>query len=347
MLLTVQKPVGFLGQVFTATIESIPGYLRQKKLVAETDSLSVTELSGGVSSTVLKIVTPKKSWVLKQALAKLKVQQEWTSSLDRMEREYEALKYLSSFLQAGQVPEVVHYDADNHSYIMTCAPEGSENWKEQMLHGKAQPEIAAKAGSLLGFIHSTSHGDEELSHKLGDKKFFHELRLDPFYNTISEKYPKLADKIGSHAMTLAMSNMCFVHGDYSPKNILVHQGRLILLDFEVGHFGHPSFDVAFMLAHLTLKTIKFWNQKEEYLPLINSFWNAYTHTAHFESTSWHERSFLPHLGCILLARMDGKSPINYMPDEKDRGRVRALASSLITREIPSMRVYLDILSRAS
>lgn len=321
-------------------------YLRDKSLISTDETVTVTELPGGVSNTVLKVVTPRKRWVLKQALPKLKVEQEWISSVERMEREEDCMDYLSKMLANDSVPSLVHRDTENHLCIMTCAPDDAENWKEMLLEGKADPSIAAHVGTLLGAIHRQSHGDEAAAKRFGDKRFFHELRLDPFYGRISQVHPKLADLVGSHAAALAASHICFVHGDYSPKNILVSRGRPILLDFEVGHFGHPAFDLGFMTAHLTLKTVKFWSRREDFLLLLTSFWSAYVRAAAFETESWHERSFLPHLGCILLARMDGKSPVNYLEGEADRGRVRALAASLIRREVPSMRVLLDVLGRA-
>jgi len=332
--------------VFLATPESLPYYLQEKGLIASHERAEIAEMGGGVSNTVLQIVTPTKRWVLKQALAKLKVKLDWYSSVQRMEREVECLAYLSKILPQGAVPGLIHHDSENHLYIMTSGAEDAVNWKTELLEIKTRPQIAAQAGSLLGIIHRMSYGDEAAVKLFGDKQYFQELRIEPFYFKIAEVYPQLADKIGSLATTLVTSNISFVHGDFSPKNILINKNRILLLDFEVGHFGHPGFDLAFMLAHLTLKTAKFWEYKEDYLGLIMSFWSAYLGAANFESESWHERSFLPHLGCILLARMDGKSPIDYLPEENKRQRVKALASSLITREIPSMRVYLDVLARA-
>ncbi len=333
--------------MFTVNADSVQRYLREKSLLSADETVTVTELQGGVSNTVLKVVTKDKRWVVKQALPRLKVEQEWISSVERMEREEECMEYVSGLLATGAVPLLVHRDPENHLCIMTCAPDGAANWKEMLLDGQAEPALAAQAGSLLGTIHRLSHGDEAAVRRFGDKKFFHELRLDPFYGRIAEVHPRQADLIGSYAAALAASSICFVHGDYSPKNFLASRGRLILLDFEVGHIGHPAFDLGFMVAHLTLKTIKFWSRRDDYLMLITSFWNAYVPAATFESEAWHERGFLPHLGCLLLARMDGKSPVNYLPNDADRNRVRALAASLISREIPSMRVYLDILSRAA
>ena len=260
-----------------------------------------SEVKSDASSVVLKIVASKKCWILKQILSKLDPQQEGILALDCIAREHDCLSYLSRILRTGSVPQTIHYDAENRISITTSTPEKSEKWADQLSKKIIEPDVAAKAGTLLGSIHHTSYGDEDLAFKLGDKKIFYELRLNPFYSKIAETHPHLADKIGSFATALATSNICFVHGAYSPENILIHHKQLWLVDFETGHFGHPAFDVAWMITHLTLETIRFWNRKNEYLLLITSFWSAYTHTAHFESQSWHERSFLPHLGCLLLA----------------------------------------------
>lgn len=332
--------------MFTLARENAVDYLRSKGWVPADEVLQVEELSVAQSSTVMRVTSPVRRWVVKQALPKMKSDPEWEASVERSLREVACQKYLETLLPLGSVPPIYHHDPDNFLFVMEGAPADCQLWHDAMMEGKTDAEVAASAGSLLGNIHRLSYLDEEALHEFGDKHFFHELQLSPFYDSVAKVYPKLADKIGAHAALLATSNVCFIHGDFTARNIVVAPHRLILLDFEAGHFGHPSFDLALMVCHLTLKTVRFREKKEDFMPLIITFWTAYLQSANFENETWHARACLPQLGCILLSRVDGKSPIDYLPDEQDRQRMRALSASLISREIPSVMVFLDILSRA-
>ena len=161
--------------------------MREKSWLSADEPITVSELKGGVSSVVLKIVAPDKRWVLKQALPRLRVEQEWLSSVERIGREQECLiylserlTYLSRILRRNLIPKIIHRDPENHLYIMSCASDDAENWRDRLLAGHADAVTAASVGSLLGQIHSFSHADEKAARQFGDKRFFHELRLDPF-----------------------------------------------------------------------------------------------------------------------------------------------------------------------
>ncbi len=331
--------------MFQATLESIPSYLTEKSLVTADEKITVTKLKSGDLGTLFNVVSSDKRWIFKQISSKLDGDKK-ISAAELLKREADCLVYLSDILHSRSAPQLVHSDPDNHICLMTGIPENTLSWDHNLVHRQVDADIAADVGSLLGSIHRLSYGDEKASQQLGDKRLFSECRLDPIYIPITEKYPRFADQIGSHATALVTSSICFVHGNYIPENVLITQGRLLITDFEMGHFGHPSFDVCTMLAHLTLKIIQSWASKEDYLPLLGSFWNAYVRAASFESESWHERSFLPHLGCALLGFLEDQTSSAKVTAKNDRARLLALASSLITREIPSMRVYLDIMSRA-
>jgi 5-methylthioribose kinase len=126
-----------------------------------------------------------------------------------------------------------------------------------------------------------------------------------------------------------------VLGDYAPKNAFAYPGRLLILDFEVAHWGDPAFDPAFCLTHLLLKTLHFRDAR--YLRAADLFWRAYT----AGRGEVDEVAVLRELGCLLLARVDGKSQAEYLVDEAVREDVRELGRRFLTGEAMPMTAALQ------
>ena len=59
----------------------------------------------------------------------------------------------------------------------------------------------------------------------------------------------------AEAERLVTCRSVLVHGDFSPKNLLVSGDRLVIIDCEVAWYGDPAFDLAFLLNHLCLKAL--------------------------------------------------------------------------------------------
>jgi tRNA A-37 threonylcarbamoyl transferase component Bud32 len=329
------------GGVFSVTLDNAQEYLREKGWVLSNEPVSARVLPSSPRNTVLKITTPHTCRVLKQAIGRE------ADAAGRSRREQDCLAYLSTFQHSCSVPEVIQADFGNRLLLLSCAPENAVSLQQQLMNEDFNVDIAAAAGSLLGWVHATSHSDEEVARRFGDKRFFEEIRLDPFYTEIAAKHPRLASSIGAHAAALATSSLTFVHGEFTPENVLAEGERMFLVDCDAGHFGHPSVDTASFLADLTFLMFGAPGWKEEYLTLVLSFWNAYQASADFESESWHARSCLPHLGCLLLARLSHPSSGVPVMTPTANAQAQALAFSLIEREIPSLRVFLDILTRAA
>jgi thiamine kinase-like enzyme len=201
--------------------------------------------------------------------------------------------------------------------MMTFVRDASETWKSQMMRGVFNPESAKSAAKLLRKIHEFSHKiDEKHQSEFKDQSYFIQLRIEAFHRFLIQKYPELRADINKLIDELTLEKTCLVHGDFSPKNMLVHDnGQIVLLDFEVAHWGNPVFDVAYCLGHLMLKG---WhlNKKNEIFNLISLFLDNYESEV---------RNLIPHLGLMLLARMDGKSPVNYIQDPKLKEQIRTIA----------------------
>jgi 5-methylthioribose kinase len=314
---------------FELTTSSAPPYLAGRGF--DPTSLRVTELAGGVSNVVLLAETSSGRIVLKQALPQLRVELEWFSDLRRIYHECAGLRVLQQKLPPGSVPEVLFEDQPNYIFAMTAAPPGSETWKSQLLRGQADPLIAERVAQILAALIRTSWHSPELAQQFGDITIFEELRLDPYYQRLATLYPALQEHMQRRMEACRTRRVSLVHGDWSPKNILVKDDNVVAIDFEVMHFGDPSFDAAFLLNHLLLKTFYGIAGAEK---LAERFW--LTLQAEMPSASWFEEATIEHLGALLLARIDGKSPAEYIRDPGLKDRIRAFAQHLILDPPPTI-----------
>lgn len=304
-------------------------------------------LGGGVSNIVVRVDTPGEpgALVLKQSLARLRVEQEWLADQERIFRECASLRYLANFLPAGALPRVVHEDRDNYLFVMTAAPHGGVNWKDALLSGNVDAAVAGRVGALLGSIHrhsAVSNNDIPVAlREFADQHCFVQLRIDPYHRATAGTHPDLADAIEGEAQRMLNRRLALVHGDYSPKNIIVSgsgaSARVFLLDFEVAHLGNPVFDPAFMLNHLTLKAIHRPELAYRYHDCAWAFWSEYCDTSGSTGDSGGmERDCVRQLGVLLLARIDGKSPAEYITGTAEKDLARGLARDVLTGHIESL-----------
>jgi 5-methylthioribose kinase len=303
------------------TAETAARYLRDSGRVPRHAEILVRELTGGVSNVVLRVdVAGQPPFVLKQCRERLRVAMDWRARLDRIWTEHATLEVLRAILPYGIVPHVLFADRANYLFAMTCAPDGAVTWKTHLMGGILDLDIAARLGSILRTIHDQGRGHPALGTTLADTSLFDELRVDPYYRTIARADPALAPRINSliAAMVRPTGERTLVLGDFSPKNILVHQGDLTLLDFECAHAGDPAFDLGFFLSHLLLKTIRAAlvdpGPAARYTPLISGFWSAYLENQHSDVTARADllRRAGAHTAACCWARVDGKSPVEYL-----------------------------------
>jgi hypothetical protein len=162
--------------------------------------------------------------------------------------------------------------------------------------------------------------------ELRDLEIFEQLRIEPFHRTVASRHPELAPRVNFAAEALvAVPGRCLVHGDFSPKNVLVGAEGLWVIDFEVAHVGNPVFDLAFLLAHLILKSIHRPGSAAAYRDCAAQFLQFYEESAGEEFMPSDESLSL-HVGCLLLARVDGKSPAEYLTTPERKGAWRVGAS---------------------
>jgi tRNA A-37 threonylcarbamoyl transferase component Bud32 len=308
-------------------------YLRSTGRVPAKDHITVQRLAGGVSNrTMLVACNSGPRWVIKQALAKLRVAVDWFADPVRVHREALAMRWLNQVLPAGSVPALVFEDPEQHLLAMECVPEPHNNWKMLLLAQRFDSEHVRQFGALLGTIHRQGCVEgAAVPSELSDKSLFEALRLEPYYRYTAEQVPEAGSFLRALVERTRSRHDTFVHGDFSPKNILVHHGRLVLLDHEVAHVGDPAFDVGFALAHLLSKAHYRVDQRDEFAVAADYFWRIYWQTR--GTVPWQEDlagRVAQHTLACLLSRVEGRSPLEYFQDSH-RARQRQAVLALLTR----------------
>jgi 5-methylthioribose kinase len=322
--------------LFELTANSAAEYLEARGMAPPQ---AVMELGGGVSNTVLMVRMTETRFILKQSLPKLRVEQDWFSDPGRIFREAAALRMLAPHLPAGSLPEVLFEDRANCAFAMAAAPLEAETWKARLMRGDIQPDIAGRIGQMLATIVRVTWSGREWEAQFGDQSVFDELRLDPYYRSTARMHPDLAPHFDRLMRASAARRVSLVHGDWSPKNFLVSRDTVMAIDFEVIHFGDPSFDAAFLLNHLALKSFLHRQYKPEYRAAAERFFESFRHGLP-DHSGWMEEATLAHLGALMLARIDGKSPVEYL-DRDLRAQVREVARGLIERPASNLPEAFD------
>ncbi len=299
--------------------------------IIQSNSPGIQALTGGVSSDVWLIEDGSRKFVVKRSVPKLRVKADWFSDPARLR--YEAL-YIQTV--AGIVPEAVPKlfttNPDSPFLAMEFLGGGFCNWKELMLGGDVRPAHAAQAGDILGRIHAATTNDASVASRFDTMEFFTQLRVDAYLRaTAAKQIPQVAEEIRKEADRLTTHRECLVHGDFSPKNMLVSPDRFVVLDCETACFGDPAFDLAFLLNHLLLKALYHSTSKPEVVAdlmgSVASLRSAYAvaHPAQAQTVETRTARLLP---MLLLARVDGKSPVEYL-NPLQQEKIRGFAPGII------------------
>lgn len=310
------------------TEDTVVAYLQSRGVISDTEKTTVEVLTGGVSNVVLAVQTPSKDLVLKQALAELKVATKWEADQRRAIVEAHAIETFHA-LSPQQVPALVDYDPDLFTLVLERVPHSATVWKSDLLEGTIYPEIGAKLGHTLATWHNFGRGSEDSRMKFSEDLLFEQLRITPFYGTVAGKNPSLSPRIMSLVKELKSEKTTLVHGDFSPKNIMISEEQdIYILDFEVTHTGNPVFDLAFLTAHLLCKFYRAQDSHNRGLlrQTAQDFLKAYdaeSEIAHAPSLAWHT-------ALIALARVEGTSLVNYLDESAQIGLSRLCKSALST-----------------
>jgi len=308
---------------FVLSAETVVPYLVERGLLADGDGAAAEELGGGVSGMVVAVRAPGTRVVVKQALPRLRVEDDWRSKLERTEIETAALR-LCDRLTPGRVPRVLDQDPGSHVVVMELLPDDARNWQAEIALGSAHVDAGEWAGETLALWHSRTAGDAAVAAEFADHEPFEQLRLSPFYEVVAERVPEAAPLVLPRLAELR-ERRCLVDGDYAMKNMLIAPGRRWKLDFEVAHYGNPVFDIGFFLSFAVLSAIRWPGLSSDMRSIADAFLARYEEIAGRKLLGSDE-FVAAHTGCLLLARTDGKSPAAFLdPPSVEAARAAGLA----------------------
>lgn len=310
------------AQVLTAS-------LRRMGLINAGEKPMLTELPGGVSSIIVRADTRRGPLCIKRALPKLKVAAEWFAPVERNSAEVAWMKIAGS-VAPGSVPQVLGEDGEAQAFAMAyLEPAAYPVWKTQLRDGLVENRTARTVGATLAVIHRATSRNTELAHTFANDQGFYAIRLEPYLAATARAHPDCAAALQRLIDITAQTKLALVHGDISPKNILVGRDGPVFLDAECAWYGDPAFDLAFCSSHLLLKCAWVPNSTNALLSCFDALAEGYMAGVNWEATDALESRTAALLPGLLLARIDGKSPVEYLTDERERDRIRRFAISLL------------------
>lgn len=331
---------------FSTSLSTVPSELRPLLTqlgVSAKEITRFTPLTGGVASEVWLLEAAGKQFCVKRALAKLKVVQDWQVSVNRSLYEVRWFQTVAQFSPslAAVVPRVLASDVQAHAFVMDYfAPNEFPIWKQLLASGVIDLQQAETLAQALGEIHQCSARLPELAEKFDNHEVFYQIRIEPYFLATAKQHPEHAPVIEALATILANTKTALVHGDISPKNILMGKDSPIILDAECAVYGDPAFDIAFLLNHLLLKSFMVGDLAKEKINLLKTCFEK-TLVAYFEKVDWEdklifEKRVMNYVAVFLLARIDGKSPVEYIQNEADKNFVRHFAIQLLNQPYISL-----------
>ena len=311
--------------------EEIIHYLLDKKIIT-CGNPTVTPLTGGVSSDIFLLYDGERKIVIKKALAKLRVKDNWLAPTSRNKGEQDYIHYVGEILP-DCMPKMIATDNELGFFAMEYLDECYHNWKTELLQGIFKVENAQKAAEILATIHHHSRNDPTAEDSFQTSASFYDVRIDPYLITAGDRNPDLRKFFQEEAKRLKGWREALVHGDYSPKNMMISKDRFVLLDQEVAWYGDPAFDLAFLLNHLYLKSLLWKNKFSECLSLCEEVIKCYFAVLGQKVEGELELRTGRLLLMLMLARIDGKSPVEYFFERKEEIKfVRAFVYDLIPKD---------------
>jgi aminoglycoside phosphotransferase (APT) family kinase protein len=307
----------------------IRAFLIKSGLIAAKAKPAMTPLTGGVASDIWLVEAKPKRFVVKRALARLRVAQEWEVPVSRNASEVGWMREVARTVP-GAVPEILAHDAVTGAFAMTyLPPETHRVWKSALLAGVVDKALAGAVGSAMGAIHAATAGSAMLAARFGDETVFHAVRLEPYLEATALKHPDLADALIFLSRDTLAHQAALVHGDISPKNILAGPDGPVFLDAECAWYGDPAFDLAFCLNHLLLKCVVAPDAAGELLGAFDALFVEYRGKVDWEAPEEVEARASHLLPALMLARIDGKSPVEYITKAADQDLVRRFARGFV------------------
>ncbi|MBS0338331.1 MAG: aminoglycoside phosphotransferase family protein [Proteobacteria bacterium] len=307
-------------------------FLRSCGLAGPAETPAAEPLTGGVSSDIWKVALASGTICVKRALPRLRVAQVWEAPVGR--NRYERLWMgTATGLVPGIAPRVLAWDEAGYFAMEYLDPVSHPLWKAELAAGRADAAFAARVGRALARIHAGTANSVEIATQFRTDASFHALRLEPYLLATGRAHPALAARLDELAAITANTRIALVHGDVSPKNILLGPAGPVVLDAECAWYGDPAFDIAFCLNHLLLKCLWVPAARAGFLACFDAFSDTYLSGVDWEPRGKIEARAAALLPGLLLARVDGKSPAEYLTTDQQKDTVRRAATALLQRPV--------------
>ena len=293
-------------------------------------------MDGGVSSDIYRVELPGRTLCVKRALPKLKVSAHWEAPVARSRYEVEWMRVAGGIVPAA-VPAILGEDRESGAFAMAyLAPERYPVWKALLSDGSIDAATALAVGDVLGRIHAATADRPDLAARFATDAIFYPIRLEPYLVATSRMHADLAASFAALVETTRTTKRVLVHGDFSPKNLLIGAEGPVILDAECAWYGDPAFDLAFVLNHLLLKGVWKPQWRAHYLALFAILVVAYRDHVAWEPWADVEARTAALLPALLLARVDGKSPAEYVTSAADKDAIRVFARRFVAQPTTSL-----------
>ena len=298
-------------------------------------------LTGGVSSDIWRIDLPGGAVCVKRALGRLKVAADWRAPVGR--NRYEAAwMRVAGAAAPGAVPALLGQDEEAGALAMAYLPDESYPlWKAQLRDGLADPGFARRVGERIVRIHAVTAADSAMAGMFPTDDIFFDIRLEPYLVATASRHPDRAGALLALVAATQANKRALVHGDVSPKNILAGPEGPVFLDAECAWWGDPAFDLAFCLNHLLLKCLWTPGATAGFLACFTALAEGYIAGIDWEAAESLERRAARLLPGLLLARVDGKSPVEYITTEAARDVVRRVGRALLAEPVARLDAIRD------
>ena len=311
------------------------------RIVGANQLVALAPLSGGVSSDIYRADLPQGVVCVKRALAQLKVQADWQVPVERNRYEVEWLRVAAEVVPHA-VPKLLGEDRASGTFAMAyLEPDAYPVWKALLMEGRTDAAAAREVGDVFGRIHAATADRADIAARFATDALFHAIRLDPYLVTAAHAHPDVAEALFNLVRITASTKRALVHGDASPKNILMGPQGPVILDAECAWYGDPAFDVAFLLNHLVLKSALYPQRSAAHRAMSGALVEGYRAHVHWEPWEKLETRIARLLPGLMLARVDGKSPVEYLVGNPGSEVVRTFARGCLMRSVTSLDDVLD------
>ncbi len=313
-------------------------------LISADERTNLQPLAGGISSLIVRATTSHGDLCIKRALPQLRVPVEWRVPVDRNSAEVGWMR-IADQAAPGSVPAILGEDPVGKAFAMDWLdPQRYPVWKSQLLEGNICTKTAGAVADKLSRVHNACARDADIARRFANDDIFFAIRLDPYFNAAALAHQDCREPLRALVKRTASTKLTLVHGDVSPKNILVGPKGPLLLDAECAWYGDPAFDLAFCLTHLCLKCVWRRQSTTNYLTCFDAFASISLSQCKWEPTADLEARTCALVAGMLLARVDGKSTVEYITKDHDKNRIRRFAREHLQRtpsKLEAMRAAWD------